>query len=432
METSFERNPIITEKDGDLMASIRSKETYIVFTLRNMSYMGGDLNTVLTCCPVTPSSEGIPYTTRINLLSTSARDSLVRSLKSAFTEDVNWTMTINTLCSSVEKYLSEQQQLSDLSEVEEDTNSYLLHPFLAENSANMLFGKGGTGKSYLSIAMALSVSSGEPFLDYTPTTQKNVLFLDYESTKNVFARRVRMVDPTFNTKGRLFYYGMSSPLADSVDMIKRRMTDNNIGFVVVDSAALAAGGKPEDAVNALTFFSALKKLNTTTLVIAHETKAENKSYPFGSVFFFNNLRNIWNASSQQDDLGSDALNLGLFHRKSNEDKIMAPRGVRIYFGKDRIEFSKGTTNLWEQEQSHSSRVYQLMRDGTAGSPMQISKDLGINYQTVKSTITRLKKDGRIDKEGDGWKVIEGNSKPNIMNLPTQNHPANQPIFTPDF
>jgi len=319
---------------------------------------------------------------------------------------VNWDLCINQICSKAEYHLNNEENVYfDLTEVEEENTKYLLDPFIAEGQPNMLFGKGGTGKSYLSMAFAIAVTQGVPFLSYYPFEKRKVLFIDYESSKGIFAKRLKMVSAGYGEKGSLLYRHVHQPLSDIADSLREHVRKEGIGLIIVDSAALACGGRPEEAENALRFFNALRTIGCTSLVIAHETKSENKAYPFGSVFFFNSFRNIWNAQSEPDDIGSRALNLGLFHRKSNEDRLHKPKGVRIFFGDSQIDFSKGSTEYWEKELSNIERVEELLRGGAESTKKEISDELDIKSETVKKSLQRLQQSGKaiFDEKSKKWR-----------------------------
>ena len=402
--------PLITQEGDDLFLISKDKETHLQFEIRNISYIGNDLNCKLTCLPSEVGKHYIPYITRVNLLSHSAREALTRSLKNTFRESaVNWDLRINQMSAMVEQFLNKPKEIFDLTTTTHENTSYLLYPFIAENQANMIFGKGGTGKTYISLALATALASGEPFLESVPSKKVKVLFIDYESTKGIFAKRLQKVSPNFKENNMLLYRPTHEPLFEIVDELRGLVRNHGIELIIVDSVALACGGRPEEAEMALKFFLALKRIPCTSLAIAHETKAENKSYAFGSVFFFNSFRNIWNAQSEPDDLGSSVLNVGLFHRKANEDKISYPRGIRIYFGEETIEISAGNTGLWEKEQTVNQQIWTLLLEG-AKTNKEIADHLGKNRETIRKELHRMNTKGKVEQNGDFWKLSDGYNK----------------------
>ena len=187
--------------------------------------------------------------------------------------------------------------------------------------------------------------------------------------------------------------------------IKRR----NIGLVIVDSAALACGGEPEKAEIANALFNAINKLKVTTLLIAHETKnTDNKNKaPFGSVFFFNCARNIWNAekSQEQDD---SVIHVGLFHRKSNNDRISSPWSARIYFGDGMVDINAEDTSLWAKELSLKEQILSILTEAKGMVDIdELCQALDKDKNQIKSRLNQLKiKDKIIDNPEKGKWVLK--------------------------
>ena len=79
----------------------------------------------------------------------------------------------------------------DLSTVEPDldSNPALLAPFIAKSGITLIYADSSAGKSMFVLAAALSVATGIQFLEKPPEEKGNVLYLDYEDTKETLAER---------------------------------------------------------------------------------------------------------------------------------------------------------------------------------------------------------------------------------------------------
>jgi len=55
-----------------------------------------------------------------------------------------------------------------------------------------------------------------------------------------------------------------------------------------------------------------------------------KSMPFGSVFKWNRARSLFEVRQCQEP-GQDIIELGLYHRKCNEGRLLKPIGLRLEF-----------------------------------------------------------------------------------------------------
>ena len=110
-------------------------------------------------------------------------------------------------------------------------------------------------------------------------------------------------------------------------------------MVIVDSIAAACGGEPERADIALRLCNAVRALDTTALLIGHQTKGnDDTGKPFGSVFGTNEARSTMEIKRQQA-AGQDTMNLGLYHRKINDGRLEKPIGISVSFSDDTIKFN---------------------------------------------------------------------------------------------
>ena len=165
----------------------------------------------------------------------------------------------------------------------------------------------------------------------------NILHLDYEDTEEEIAERVNAIHtgmglPHGSEIIRRFCY---RPLVSEINEIQRLVAENSIDLVVVDSAGLACGGRPEEAEVTLQYFGALRSLRSTSLTIAHQPKhAEgNDASPFGSTYWKAMIRSLFHIRCTQDP-GSDVLHLGIFDKKANSRSPLPPIGLKVYFEND--------------------------------------------------------------------------------------------------
>ena len=168
-----------------------------------------------------------------------------------------------------------------------ETVEYLVKPILESGTTTLIFADGGSGKSWLATALSVLVASGRPMGGLIATKgPTNVLFLDWESSGDVYWRRVNGLCGSMGVPmpDTVFYREMTGRLASFARDIKSWCRSNEIGLIVVDSAALAAG--ETESTDATKLFSAIREIGTTALVVGHVPKAD-ASRPFGSVFFRN-------------------------------------------------------------------------------------------------------------------------------------------------
>ena len=69
---------------------------------------------------------------------------------------------------------------ADLVKLEIEPREYIVEPFLATQSLNMLYAVRGIGKTWVGFTLAINVARGEDFLGYSVERERNVLYIDGE------------------------------------------------------------------------------------------------------------------------------------------------------------------------------------------------------------------------------------------------------------
>jgi len=219
----------------------------------------------------------------------------------------------------------------------------------------LIYGAGGIGKSQMALAFASALHTGTE-VGGRQAIQGNVLFLDWETSDRMTWHRNRGLlrardiepgpwpDPDYPDAGRtgmVFYRFMSGPLSDSTEFLKSEAARLGVRTVVIDSAGPACGGEPESAAPTLQFFDSLRDISdpndpVQSIILAHvthEARKGGRSSPFGSVYWINLPRNVFElaVSAGQRQNHSD---YALHHRKSNTGSLRSPLGFRLTWADD--------------------------------------------------------------------------------------------------
>ena len=229
--------------------------------------------------------------------------------------------------------------------------AYQLYPLLEKGQATTIYAPGGCAKSYLADYFAILIQLGYTGLDSSRfgliPEATNCLYLDWESNKEDHERRVWAIKQGLGIKTEdcFFYRFCEQPLASDIHALQRLVTENDIGFVIIDSQMAASGYGPDPAQQASVFYNALRSLRCTSLTIDHVSKSDwaNSSAeatgPYGSVVKYNRARSVFEIKKAQEP-GNDFLELSLKHIKHNEGKLLKPTGIRIDFNQDRDNYWK--------------------------------------------------------------------------------------------
>ena len=382
-------------------------------------------------------SDTIAFSGRLNLHSLSSREAFLRSwAKMLPSKSIAIDKGFSESIEEIKRLLLETSSSHWFEEVPPEHGEMLFEPFLVKNAPNIFFGKGGGGKTYTCLRLALSLSSGKEFMGFLPKNKVKTLFLDYEDNAATFSDRIyRLCSGGLNldladVHGQIRYMSARGiPLPDLLQVLKKEIKDHGIGLLIVDSAVAACGGAPESAELAQRYFNALARLGITSLTIAHETKSENHAYPFGSVFWYNFPRSIWNVRSVHDEKDEDdstepngeqatpsvsVIETGLFHRKANNGPKFRPIPLRIRFDDDKksVSIQSGSMDPWEEERPLKSRIRSLLK-GKMYTTMEL-KDLlpDVSEQLLYNSLNVMKRRGDITQlgtKGSPWLLVEKSS-----------------------
>lgn len=347
-----------------------------------------------------PGKRRTQFASRLNLESSSGREGLRRELEGVHGKtDMNWTALISDACSLAAEAWRGIDTSAELRDVAlPEVRQWAVDNFAPENVVTIIFGMGGSGKSYLVADIALCCLYGMPWMGLRTTPVGGVLVIDYEDREDEWRRRVQQIADghgwPFPESGYRYLPGNAIPVADQIPRLRKLIADWDIGLIVVDSAASAVGDDLVVPTSASRMINALLTLNVTPLVLAHNTKAEDSSYPYGSIFFHNLARTTHYVEAIQEE-GSNIVEVVIWNRKANRGK-QKPISLRMTFP---INDDNGPVNidmttqipLPLQSDTRNNRE-QIMRLLIASShslsAREISDATGIVVENVRNTLSR--------------------------------------------
>jgi hypothetical protein len=277
-----------------------------------------------------------------------------------------------------------------------ESNRYLIEPFIYANKISLLYGKGGSLKSwialYLSVLCDLYAQDNEA--GFLPAPSK-VLWLSYEEDQQTVHERIQAIHKglKYEADSAINFRFMTRPLVDDVSVLKQFCDEEDIGLIVIDSAIPASGGEASDSGAADRFFKGLQQLKGGKLVLAHEAKNSTVNNPFGSVVFTNMPRSVWEIQSEADYDSSYAA-VSLVHRKVNTGRRRKPIGLRF-------DFSPSDPPEWIRVRNYDllsdpnlrhtisprERIYQaLSRHGTAMDLDLIVEETGLKNKEAEEVL----------------------------------------------
>ena len=358
------------------------------------------------------AGDSLLHTTRANLMSTTTMNSLAKRLEKN-SQDIPWTEVMTFITGKTMEIIRRGEPAIEIWPSEDDDllPSYLLEPILYLNHPTVIFGDYSSLKSLLALVICYVVQL--PYYDndlglFTKKESTQSLYLDYEDDPSSFRRRWSALERGLGRGSMsVLYRRMTGTLIDSVEQIQRIIHDKNVGLIIVDSLGPAARGNLNDPEPAIKYHTALRQLGITSLTLAHTSKDQltKKRTIFGSIFFTNLARSVWECKAEQET-GEDEAIISLKHTKANLSKLHPPIGYRFTFGARTIKLEKADlrdTSL-SSELPLAFLIKDLLRSG-ALSVKEVAELLDANEATIRTAISRMAKKKQLIKVRDKWGLI---------------------------
>jgi hypothetical protein len=386
--------------------------------LVDAEHFNSDGQAELTFWNDTPDYKKLLLQKTAHLLSSSNTGALIKQLRDA--DDGlqylpwNWILT----CIGY-KILKTARQGEPAISIDPDAQDglkpdYLLEPLLYLRHPCVIFGDYGSLKSLFALVVAYLVQL--PHSDNglglaTGKESKRCLYADYEDDPSSFRKRWTAIERGFglDTNMPVLYRRMTTTIADSVESLQKIIQIEKVQLLIVDSLGPGARGNLNDPEPAIRYHEALRKLGITSLTLAHCSKDQltRKRTIFGSVFFTNLARSVWEVKAEQE-IGEDEAIISLKHHKANLSRLHPALGYKFTFTDKTISIAKADlrdTGL-SGELPLSVRIKDLLRGG-AMPVKDIAQALDANEATTRTAIYRMaRKQNQLIKVGESWGLRE--------------------------
>jgi len=349
---------------------------------------------------------------QFNFSSSRSRRELAKTLEEKYPKLVNWHDILEQLAVYT---LDRARRGEPVSRLETGDHvkppEYILEPIILKNYPTIIFGDPSTAKSTVALIFAQIMTwplawTGCFFDIIPPPRPIACLYLDYETDEDTIRWMLTKLQRGMNLPTlKLNYRRCALPIAQDVDQIHRHINDTQAEVIIIDSLGLACGGELKEAESALAFFSALRQLKITSLILAHTAKnpETKRRSVFGSVFFEAQARSIWEIRKAQDT-GEDEIDVALFHRKPPPfQKLCQPIGLNIKYGHDTMVISPGkprTIGEFLSAIGTQAQIEDLLKDG-AMLPKEIMEALDLSRGAVDMALKRLKSKHKVVKLDSG-------------------------------
>jgi hypothetical protein len=281
---------------------------------------------------------------------------------------------------------------------------WLVADFVPEGLPALLYGNGGSAKSYLAMLAGLAVAAGIPWLG-KPTVQRPVLYADFELDEVEQHRRARRLAIGLGLPDvpEAFEYVQLADLSpqDAEAVLLDWVVANPHGLVILDSVGAAATADLEKAQAVVQVFRGLRTLNPGgLLLIDHQSKLQaGQDYrdktPFGSVYKYNLSRVIWQSELVESQPGEAWVVIR--NVKNNLGPLQGEIGVKLSFEEGWVTVTTValTSSPLVERASLETRIIAALGERGPSTAQEIADHLEANPKSVKAKLSRLKGLGRV-------------------------------------
>lgn len=354
---------------------------------------------------------------RIDFLSSTQKYNLARQLREIGFVPVDnytldWERKVNDLAIAVLAQCRPDEPVLELC-TDDDVvpPEYIIEPLIIKNYPNVIFGDPSSSKS--TVAVILSQIALLPWHDNpmgltAPKESTKVIYLDWETDAATIQWQTIQLQHGIEGMPEMFllYRRCSMPLAQDIDQIKAYIEDVGAQLIIIDSLGLAAGGELKDTQSALDFYSALRSLNTASLILAHNSKdRESKARSiYGNQYFTAQARNVWELRKHQEP-GSNEMAIALFHRKPPPfSGLRNPLGFKLEFSNSAMIVKPSdprTVSEFVEQMGLKAQIIEALRQGSMGV-RELAELLDKPLAQVKARCYELRKHGKLTKIGEEW------------------------------
>jgi hypothetical protein len=333
--------------------------------------------------------DGVLSVATFNLSSARARSERANLLAAkAKAPEIPWSALVEELCQRVlaaERTGEPAIALRDVERPSQDDRLRRLFGFLLPwHHPAILFGDGGSAKSYLALYLA-GLLADEGY---------RILFCDWELDASDHRERYERLFG-HEMPANLFYTRCSRPLIHEVDRLRRIFRLQGIDYRVHDSVGFACHEAPESSESALAYMRADRQIGGGSLHLAHINRSESgDGRPFGSTFWHNSARATWNVKPTED--GGGGLTLGVFNRKPNLTAKQPPFGIEVTFDPERTKFrlcDVAAVEAFAGQVPLHQRIKSFLKAGA-----RTRQEIAAEFSDAKADTLRRTLDREIDKE----------------------------------
>ena len=286
-----------------------------------------------------------------------------------------------------------------------------IYPFAVSDGGTIMFARPKSGKSFLALAMAVSIDSGVN--KFWKIEQCPVLYVNLERSARSMQQRLGNVNRALGLKPNRplrFLHARGRSLKDIVNPIKRAMSKHNIKYVILDSISRSGMGDltSNDVANRITdsLNSIIEKGDNERgyLAIAHTSWSEEHVY--GSIHFEAAADSICSVKTSKNEYNELGVQLQVDRGNDVSSGVELPM-LKFSFSEFGLsEISSASADDFPDliPDTLSERISKYLIRNPDKTPVEISQSLKINDSSVRGILHRNK--DMFKKNGSTYRMAE--------------------------
>lgn len=328
---------------------------------------------------------------------------------------IPWRDMVDQLCYGVQERVRKGEPVVELSTAGKVAPpEYLLYPLIVRNYPNVIFGDPSAAKSTIAVICSQVILlpwKDNPMGLVAPNRSIKLLYLDWETDAATVQWQTILLQRGLYDMPEMFlpYRRCSAPLTRDIDQIKLHIADTKAELIIIDSLGLATGGELNETQPALNFFEALRSLNVTSLLLAHNAKDRDTKTRsiYGNQFFTAQARNIWEVRKEQEP-GSSEMDIALFHRKPPPfSGLHSPLGFKLQFDESSMTIQPSdprTIGEFLHQMGLKAQILEALKTNSM-STNELAESLERPANQIKARCNELRKQNKLTKIGEQWGLL---------------------------
>ena len=318
---------------------------------------------------------------------------------------------MNEFCKQIEQ-VWESQFESELTTGDPTLiQKHRIYPFAVSDGGTIMFARPKSGKSFLALAMAVSIDSNVN--KFWQVEKCPVLYVNLERSARSMQQRLGNVNRALGLKPNRplrFLHARGRSLKDIVNPIKRAMSKHNIKYVILDSISRSGMGDltSNDVANRITdsLNSIIEKGDNERgyLAIAHTSWSEEHVY--GSIHFEAAADSICSVKTSKNEYNELGVQLQVDRGNDVSSGVELPMLKFAFneFGLSGISSASADDFPDLIPDTLSERISKYLIRNPDKTPVEISQSLKINDSSVRGILYRNK--DMFKKNGSTYRMAE--------------------------